>query len=209
MKKHYSQLIEAVVFDIGEVLVKLDFSPVLRELGLPPSLPLYEALGRLEGWNPFDSFERGTLSKEEFLKTLSSLAGRELSWECFLPIWNSVIVGPFPLTEELLKKLSSKVPLFALTNSNEFHYKFLKETYPWMSYFAQVFSSHLIGARKPEDKVFRHVLETIRLLPSKILFIDDRFENVKAAKTLGFVAELCEQLNGNLFSIVSKHGFVC
>lgn len=49
------------------------------------------------------------------------------------------------------------------------------------------YESSLIGARKPELKIYQHVLQAEDLTdsPSKVLFLDDIGPNLKAARKLG------------------------
>lgn len=52
--------------------------------------------------------------------------------------------------------------------------------------FEFLFFSAEIGLVKPDVKIFEFVSEKMKMKPSEILFIDDRLENVEAAKSLGF-----------------------
>lgn len=51
--------------------------------------------------------------------------------------------------------------------------------------FDFIFNTCEIGYAKPNRRAFGHVLEATNLAAREILFIDDRFENIAAADTLG------------------------
>jgi HAD superfamily hydrolase (TIGR01509 family) len=47
-----------------------------------------------------------------------------------------------------------------------------------------------VGLAKPEAAIFRHHSETFGLVPERTLFLDDNPENVRAARDLGWRAEV-------------------
>lgn len=47
------------------------------------------------------------------------------------------------------------------------------------------FYSHKIGSAKPDNKIFKYVLDNVPFKPSEIFFIDDKVSNVKAASSMG------------------------
>lgn len=42
-----------------------------------------------------------------------------------------------------------------------------------------------VGAAKPSSRYFEELLTRVRVLPDEVVFIDDRIENVEAARTMG------------------------
>lgn len=62
---------------------------------------------------------------------------------------------------------------------------FLMTRCPWLPEFdVSIFSCEL-GIVKPEAAIYRHCVERIGVTPSRALFIDDRAENVDAARGIG------------------------
>lgn len=199
--------VRAVLLDIGEVLIKLDFSPLIRLLGVPAELTLLEALKKAEGIEVFDRFERGTLSSLEFLAYLNQKRGSSLDWETFEPQWNGIVREEVEGIATLLTRLAKQVPLYALTNSNAVHFDHILKQFSWMSLFKEVFSSHLLGSRKPEPAIYRAVIKRMRAKPGKILFIDDRLENVLGAREAGLISEHCPASPASLTRILTSYGF--
>jgi HAD superfamily hydrolase (TIGR01509 family) len=60
-----------------------------------------------------------------------------------------------------------------------------------MNDFEGVFTSFELKARKPEAVIFERLLRSIRIAPEKLLYIDDRKENLVAARKAGFQVEHC------------------
>lgn len=52
--------------------------------------------------------------------------------------------------------------------------------------FKQIVESAKVKMRKPELRIYQYTLEKLEVLPQEIVFLDDRGENLKAAKQLGF-----------------------
>ncbi|GHB81689.1 hydrolase [Streptomyces cirratus] len=58
-------------------------------------------------------------------------------------------------------------------------------TQPWMGRFAVRGLSCRIGSAKPEAAAYQWCLRALGLPPQDVLFVDDRAENVRAARELG------------------------
>lgn len=43
-----------------------------------------------------------------------------------------------------------------------------------------------VGYRKPDPEIYQELLRRLQVMPSEVLFIDDRVKNLTAAATLGF-----------------------
>jgi putative hydrolase of the HAD superfamily len=197
---------DAIVFDIGQVLLRLDFSRLLAAMQLAPATP-GPAVDALNRWEPYDAYERGALPESEFRAKLSARLGCDLSPEAFCDLWNSVIVGEVLGIAALVETLAAEVPLYALTNSNETHVRHCLERYPFFSRFRRVFSSHQLRGRKPEPEVFAAVAKQAGVAPQRLLFVDDREENVAAALRAGYRAEVCRRSPEDLHAILERHGF--
>jgi putative hydrolase of the HAD superfamily len=59
---------------------------------------------------------------------------------------------------------------------------------PWMANFPKHIYSHRLGIAKPDERIYRHAISALGIGPGEILFIDDRIENVEAARALGLNA---------------------
>lgn len=199
-----SSPIKAIVFDLGEVLIKLDFSQVMSLRG-NSTHQLEASIKSMNEWHLYDAFERGHINEEQFIKKLNSELSLSLSAETFRRIWNSVLKGAVPQIETTLKHLAQKYPLWALTNSNETHINHFKSHYPWYREFQAVLTSFELGHRKPEKEIYEKMIKHIGVEPQEILFLDDRLENVEGAQHLGISAELCQNTVVDLPQILKRH----
>ena len=60
--------------------------------------------------------------------------------------------------------------------------------FDWLAGFNHCTWSHALNLAKPEPAIYAHAAESLHTSPANILFIDDRLENIHAAKTAGMQA---------------------
>ena len=83
-----------------------------------------------------------------------------------------------------------------------------REHSPTMDIFDQAFSSGFAGMRKPDLDFFRWVIEKSQLVSGRTIFVDDKIENVYAARKVGLYGvwfegtdALCDRLRGLILSV--------
>lgn len=197
--------IHAIIFDLGAVLVELDFKPLFRDLGVPPETSIFQSVETMNRWAFYDAFERGKIGESAFVAALGKQVGKDIEVESFRPLWNSIIQRPVEGVPELIEMLAKKLPLYVLTNSTAPHMDYVAERFPWLKHFKKVFTSFELGCRKPEREIYSRVAEEIGLPPPELLFIDDREDNVEGAREVGYHAELCKRSPQDIFAILKKH----
>lgn len=89
------------------------------------------------------------------------------------------------LVHELKKQSNGALRVYAMSNISKPDYVILAKKPADWSVFDQVFTSGNVGMRKPGLSFFRHVLEATHTAPQDAIFVDDKFENVFAARSLG------------------------
>jgi glucose-1-phosphatase len=177
----------ALLLDLGNVVIEIDFIRMLTNLGLRPEATERGAMEQLDRMPVFDAFERGAVTEQAFFSSVSSLLTRPLSFAEFEKRWNTIFTGEVPGIGALLKKAKRKLPLYALTNANSIHMRRVNE-YPAMAHFDRVFTSYDLKCRKPEPEIYRRVCSELALRPEEILFLDDREENVAGAAAAGLAS---------------------
>lgn len=86
---------------------------------------------------------------------------------------------------ELKGAYRGSVEVYAMSNISKEDYAVLSTKLADWSIFNRVFTSGHAGMRKPDLSFYRHVLGIIKLVPEEVVFIDDKLENVLAARSLG------------------------
>ena len=183
--------IKNVVFDFGGVVAPADLGVVINKfkaLGLG-NIEEYLNLVRQQGF--FGDFETGLIDKDEFRARVSKEVGREVSMdECrnaYMGFFSSVPERNLELFRKLraegysLSLLSNTNPFimeWALSKAFDGHGHSLDE------YLDSIYVSYEMKVMKPDEKIFRMMLESEKAAPSQVLFIDDGPKNVAAARAI-------------------------
>jgi|WetSurMetagenome_2_1015567.scaffolds.fasta_scaffold527644_2 glucose-1-phosphatase len=178
--------IKAIVFDLGDTLIKIDHLSLLKNAGLEGRFIERQVFNLLEG--PAQMYEKGEINSRTFFSLFKEKTETDLSFEKFKYAWCSVATGIIEGMDELLSKLKNKLPLFLLSNTNELHFNYIKTEFAIMDSFDKFFLSYKIGSVKPDPIIYKHVLKNLRMNPSDLFFIDDKLQNVLAAKKEGIEA---------------------
>lgn len=176
-----------ILFDIGGVLIRLN-DPV-RNFGL--SFGKSEFFRRWLLSPSVRAFERGDMVAEEF--TSAVLEDLELSYGPaeFLERFLAWPGGPFPYAIDLVRRIDSRYPCGLMSNTNPLHWPAMGIDDAFDGRFDHLFLSYETGLVKPDQEAFQHVIDSLGIAPSEILFFDDSPLNVSAASSLDISAVLC------------------
>lgn len=64
----------------------------------------------------------------------------------------------------------------------------LIESEPWARVFDPLVFSGDLAMLKPEERIYRHLLDRLHAEPDEVAFLDDRLENIDGARTVGIHA---------------------
>ncbi|MCX6129696.1 MAG: HAD family phosphatase [Proteobacteria bacterium] len=189
------QNIDAIIFDLGGVLLNIDYRATELAMQQLLGLKAHDTYQSHKQSRLFDELETGRLGIDEFYHKLREVSGRELKPSAIDQAWNAML-GELPLQRmQWIKKLGKQKRLFLLSNTNLIHKKAFDEIAhrtlqgsSFDQYFERAYYSHELGLRKPDLAVFQHVLEHNQLQPDRTLFIDDVLVNVEGARRAGLHA---------------------
>jgi HAD superfamily hydrolase (TIGR01509 family) len=166
-----------VAFDLGGVLVSVDFAP-LRALGKKAPGNLEDALFA-SGLH--DSVSCGRISGDEFVARGAEGAG--VSQQDLAQAWASM-VQPRSYAQALLDSLTG--PLLIWSNTDPIHFDRLAQKMPALRSERVVLGlSYELGFAKPAPGFYRRALERARLDAIQVAFLDDLSDNVSSARALG------------------------
>lgn len=77
--------------------------------------------------------------------------------------------------------------------------------YPWLDLFDSLYASHLIHIAKPFPAFWRYIMKKEGFSPEDTVFIDDRAENIDAARSLGVEAFQYLRNNNEIASFFSHY----
>jgi len=180
-------MIKTLIFDFGNVFINLDIEGAAKYAFETLEIDTFS-----EEISAFNSlYEQGLISTEEFIEfyaeNFPNLSDDELVYT-----WNYMLKH-FPKERlEFIKalKASAKYKLILLSNTNELHINWIKESVSFFEDFKNCFDafylSHEINLRKPNADIFEFVLKENKLKAEECLFIDDNKDNIETANALNF-----------------------
>ncbi len=183
--------ISAVVFDLGNVLVQIDFQRVFDTWAHYANCSATAISQRYSHELYYEKHERGEINSSEYFAALRKILGINISDAQFLEGWNEIFVGEVPGVRELTREYAAIFPIYAFSNSNEAHKNWWLPRYAQLLQpFKAVFVSSDMGKRKPEPQSYLHVSQAIGVVPDRILFFDDSPPNIVGAQKVGMQAKL-------------------
>lgn len=189
------QGVDAIIFDFGNVLIDLDYPRVIREFSAVAQKNESEIEELVVTAPILQRFERGMSTPEEFRKEINELLGTNLPDNQFDAIWNSMLDRIPKQRMGKVLQIGKRFDTYILSNSNIIHELAFEEMVMEATgrasirdFVKEVYFSHELGMRKPNLDIYRHVIEDLNNYPSRMLFLDDRLDNVEAAKIAGMKA---------------------
>jgi 2-haloacid dehalogenase len=179
-----------VVFDIGGVL--LDWSPnyLYAEL-IPDEDQRTHFLTTIAtpAWNHRQDEGRPWT---EAIEELISLHPEHAEWiEAYDTGWLKMVKGVFEDTAALVTEVRELgIPTYALTNFSADKWEVAKEAFPILTGFAGEVVSGTEQTVKPDEKIYRILLERYDLDAARTFYTDDMQYNVDGARAVGIDAEL-------------------
>lgn len=181
------QPVEAIVFDVGGVVVRWKTDPRTVFSQTCESFGVDLNTGRTAYKRHHASLTMGQMTDEAFWEAFSLEVERPIP-EGWMAYWNDQFVKNFALNEALIERVitlkEAGYQLAILSNVFPAHARALRSE-GFYHHFDTVILSCDVNMQKPDPAIFLHLLETIGKKPEAILYIDDREENIAAAKQLG------------------------
>ncbi len=183
--------IEAVVFDIGKVLIEWHPERFYdSNIGVERRQELFAAV------DLFAMNERIDLGAP-FRETVYALADAHPEYSAEIRLWHdSWIKMAAPVISgsvNLMRAIRAKgVPVFALSNFGIGTFETAAKTYPFFNEFDQKYVSGHLQEIKPHARIYELLEQGSGLSPASLLFTDDMPENIEAAAKRGWNTHLFE-----------------
>lgn len=197
-------MISNIIFDIGNVLASFRWAELFKDLGFTGEV--FDRIAAATVLHPtmWNEFDRSLMSDEEIIGRCIERA----------PEYEKEIRMMFSKTELLVEEYAGSYAwikglkeqgyrVYLLSNYGKTSFEAAK-AHGRLSFLPLVDGgviSYEVQSVKPEPGIYRALLEKYRLKAEECVFLDDREENIQAAKTLGFhgiVVESQEQARKEL-----------
>ena len=186
--------IKNIVFDLGGVLVDLDFKAAINGLKKAGFANVKAQLQSFDREGIFQKFELGEMTAEEFRTAIRENSTVTLTDEEIDALWNAMLLEIPREKLELILDLRGKYMVYLLSNTNSIHWDYVcKNAFNYRGfrvndYFEETFLSYEMHLAKPDKAIYEKVLQDANLLAEETLFIDDSEANCKAAEEVGIHA---------------------
>lgn len=193
---------EAVIFDIGNVLIEWQPERFYdREIGQDRRRAMFAEVD-LHGMN--DSVDKGG----HFTETIYATADKHPEWDTEIRMWHDrwieLATPAIDRSVRLMRALRSKgVPVFSLTNFGIQSYDYAATHYPFLREFDRPYISGHMGVIKPDVKIYEMVEADCGVAPERLLFTDDRRDNIEMAQSRGWQTHLFDGPAGLAQKLVS------
>lgn len=182
----------ALLFDLGGVIETISPDLVVQEmkkLGFENAEKFFSLFQQSEICT---AFELGKVTKEEFISYIRDKVSQTISSNQIVKAWNANLLGVNEESISILNKIRNLgYKMYILSNTNEIHFSSIQQkfynkySYELSILFDDVFLSFEIGLRKPDNEIYKYVLNKINLEAEQVLLIDDLKANIESAKNMG------------------------
>jgi 2-haloacid dehalogenase len=193
--------IEAVVFDLGGVLIDWDPRHVYRGVFADPA-EMEDFLSRVctpEWHRAHDLGADVGESCERLARTHPAHREAIMTWA---DRYEEMAAGPYEETVAVLADVvATDVPCYALSNMEADTFRVRCDRFAFMRWFDGYVISGIEGLAKPDRRIFELLLARYDLDPAATVFVDDSAANVAMAGSLGITAlrfTSAQQLRGDL-----------
>jgi 2-haloacid dehalogenase len=179
---------QAVIFDVGNVLLRWDPRLLYRQL-LPDeaAIDAFFAEADFHAWNL--EFDRGRGWDEGVAELAARLPHRAELVRAFHHRWHDTLPGAIEGSVAILEALDAAgAPLFAITNFSGEKWAETRARFAFLGRFRDVVVSGHERLVKPDPAIYRLCLERNGLAATDCVFVDDSPANVATAAALGIDA---------------------
>lgn len=178
------------IFDLGNVIVDIDFNRVLGVWSDHSRVPLASLQKKFTIGEAFHLHERGHISDQDFAQRIGHELDMALSYAQFTDGWQAIFVGLRKETLAVMQALRQQGHrVVVLSNTNQLHCEFWPDAYPEVAQSAdKIYLSQQMGMRKPDAEIYLKLLEEEGVGADNAVFFDDNEDNIKGAQQLGIEA---------------------
>jgi len=175
-----------VAFDLGHVLVGVDFAAAARQIATRSALPAEQVLRVIQDGPLLMRYESGQINRAQFFEAVRELIGYRGSQEEFGRAFTAIFtpIEPMIALHGQLRRLG--VPCFVLSNTNDWAVERIRQQFPFFADFDGYVLSYQHGFMKPDPRLYAVLEGIVGRPPECILYIDDRLENVQAGAARGW-----------------------
>ena len=179
--------LETVIFDLGNVLLPLDWGIARKRMCDRTGCSRRELEDFIVNTPFLGQLELGQLTAKQFFEIIARelrFTGTQAEFE---QIWSDI----FTIDDAMIgltQKLKGAYRRFILSNTSPQHIEFVFAKYPVLRDFDGHILSYEVGLLKPDRRIYELALHRFGIAVESAVFIDDLPANVAGAREIGLVA---------------------
>ncbi len=176
-------------FDMGNVLLSFDYDVAARKMADVCGVSADDCRAVAYGEELLIELESGKISLADFHARFSEVTGSDSNIDVLLAAHSDMfdLMAPTARVLTQLKAVRRRTGL--LSNTSQDHFEHCRRRFGTVRELFDVYVlSYEVGAMKPDRKIYDVAIERAGVPAEKIFFVDDREENVAAAKDAGIDA---------------------
>src|SRR3989344_3765349 len=170
-------MINAIIFDLGRVLIDFDFRIAVERLKKRCSVDMFKLLSFFGAHSPAKDFDRGMIDEKEFFTKIQEEMNFPISMEEFIGFWNEIFTEKKEMVA-LAKSFKGKYKVGILSNTNAWHVAHLKRKHAWVFQFDAFVGSCDVKLMKPDPEIYKLTLKKLGVKPEEAFYTDDIAENI-------------------------------
>lgn len=178
--------VEAVVFDVGRVLIEWDLRALFGKLIADrDELDWFLANVVTEEWHY--QHDAGRPLSEMVPERKTQFPDYANLIDAYATRFLETIPRPVPGTAALIERLArAGVPLYSITNFGVEFWAQFRPTFPPLDHMRDIVVSGVERMAKPDAAIFDLAAKRFGHAPGAMLFVDDNAANIDAARALGW-----------------------
>ena len=180
--------IEALVFDVGNVLVRWERDLPFRHL-IPDDTLRAEFMATVIPLDWHAQHDAGRSAEEMIAERSAQFPGHAPLIRAWLTHFNETIPGPVPGSPAIVEDLTARgVSLYAITNFGADTWAGFAPNWPLRTRFIDIVVSGNEQLAKPDPAIYALAAARFGRAPGSMLFVDDSLANVESARNCGWHA---------------------
>ena len=179
--------IDTVIFDFGGVLIDWNPAYVYLKEFRGDTEKMNHFLNTICSWEWNENQDAGYLIQQATEERVALFPKHERLIRMYYERWKDMLGYEHTETVELLKQLKErgKHKLLGLTNWSHETFPVALERFNFLSLFDGIVVSGVEKMKKPDARIYQLTLDRYDVTAENAVFIDDKQENVEAAKKVG------------------------
>ncbi len=184
--------ITTIFFDIGNVLMGFEYARIWQCFATASPYVADDIRQRIQSQDLLFRHEIGDISSEDLYQQVRNLLDLDssVSFGQFCRFWGEIF-WPQDAVIRLAEALIQQYQVILLSNTNDIHWNYLIQEFPFFNRVDDAVLSFRVNAMKPDPKIYAEALQRANAPADQCVFIDDIFVNIQAAEALGIHGIQC------------------